>query len=265
MKPQFMALMAMLASACAASLKTQGPPSACADDLLHGDYVSGREPQSSAEAYCAVYNRSQIAIAKDLVDKHYEPRFDTALLTAKHYQPAEIACAKRETDAARADTPEAPFTVTEACQGVTFQTPSETAAPLEKPKTLLDALTAEGHCSKFLAAVEKVNLTQSLESGGPWTVFAPTNRAIKNIPGGFDGLMKNPKQLKRFVRAHLVDGVRSSSEIKPTGVKWPTADGHDIVVAKKGAITVNKQAKVIKADIPATNGLIYTIDEVLER
>ncbi len=154
------------------------------------------------------------------------------LADAKQYHPAEIACAKRENDTARADNPQAPLVVSDTCKGVTFHTPPPTevaagpATSEPKTNTLLEALAAEGHCGKFLAAVEKVNLTGSLKTGGPWTVLAPTNRAINNMPGGFEALMKKPDQLKRFVRAHLVDGIRPSSDIKPGGVKlanrrWP--------------------------------------------
>ena len=208
-------------------------------------------------------------LCKDLFDKHYVADFGVGLTDAKDYHPAEIACAKRETDTARADNPRAPFVISDACRGVTFHTPPpaevEAGPATSEPKTntLLDALAAEGHCSKFLAAVEKVNLTGTLKTGGPWTVLAPTNHAIGNMPGGFDALMKKPDQLKRFVRAHLVDGIRPSSEIKPGGVRWPTADGRNVIVEKKGQITLDKTSHVIKAEIPADNGLIYTIDRVL--
>src|SRR3569832_806757 len=92
-----LALLSLVAVGCATTktATSNKPPSECAKELMDRGYVSGRGVSESAEAYCTQYSRGEIAIAKDLYDRKYEPRFAQGLQAAQAYTPAQIACAKK--------------------------------------------------------------------------------------------------------------------------------------------------------------------------
>jgi uncharacterized surface protein with fasciclin (FAS1) repeats len=216
-------------------------------------YVSGRSSKDSAEAYCTRYSTGEIAIAKDLHDRKYEPRFAEGLSTAHQYTPAEIACAKKERgnggSGARFQVPEtcvdatfhdarttisatrgismAPAAATEPREGAPAPSAKAATAPSTasgslattaaadtRTNSLHDVLSADKRFSKFLSLIEYVGLTKNLKSGGPWTLMAPTNAAIGRYPGGYDALKAKPDKLKVIMTLHLVDAARPSSDLK---------------------------------------------------
>jgi uncharacterized surface protein with fasciclin (FAS1) repeats len=127
--------------------------------------------------------------------------------------------------------------------------------------------TAEsaGQFKTLLAAVKAAGLESTLEGSGPFTVFAPTDDAFAKLPAGtVDSLLKpeNKEKLKAILTYHVVSGnVPSSEAVKLSSAK--TVNGKDLrLVATGGGLEVNG-AKVVKADIAASNGVIHVIDKVV--
>ena len=100
-------------------------------------------------------------------------------------------------------------------------------------------------------------------SDWPFTVFAPTDEAFAKLPKGtLDALLKDKKKLTAVLTYHVVSGaVKSTDVVKLKTAK--TVNGQSVAItAKDGSVSIDK-AKVVKADIEASNGVIHVIDTVL--
>ena len=96
-------------------------------------------------------------------------------------------------------------------------------------------------------------------------MFAPTDEAFSKLPAGtVESLLKpeNKEKLKAILLYHVVAGdVTAAQVMKMSSAK--TLDGQDVkVMVNDGTVMVN-DAKVIKADVMASNGVIHVIDTVL--
>lgn len=117
----------------------------------------------------------------------------------------------------------------------------------------------------LVTAVKAADLVQTLKGPGPFTVFAPTDEAFARLPGGtLAELLKpeNKARLQSILTYHVVAGkVMSRDVAKRESAK--TVGGRDIAFkTEKGRVMVNG-ARVIKADIDTSNGVIHVIDTVL--
>ena len=94
-------------------------------------------------------------------------------------------------------------------------------------------------------------------------VLAPTNEAFATLPEGVvDGLLKpeNISQLQDILKYHVVDGTLPSSSLSNGSVE--TLNGKSVSISTDKGVMVN-DAKVITADVLATNGVVHVIDKVL--
>ncbi len=125
-------------------------------------------------------------------------------------------------------------------------------------------IAADAGMFKTLAtALTEAGLIETLKSKGPFTVFAPTDEAFDKLPKGtLEGLLKDKEALKKILLYHVVSGnVMSTDVVKLTEVK--TVEGFKVkITVKDGNVMIN-DAKVIKADIKASNGVIHVIDTVI--
>lgn len=115
--------------------------------------------------------------------------------------------------------------------------------------------------STLLTAVQGAGLADTLKSG-QYTVFAPTNAAFAKLPSDQLAAVLNDQDMLRGVLLyHVVPGKVSSKQL--TGLKSvKTAQGTNLSVSLMGNRVVGG-AHVIRADIPACNGVIHVIDTVL--
>src|SRR5579884_4245732 len=80
---------------------------------------------------------------------------------------------------------------------------------------IMDEARAAGNLSTFTKAVAAAGLTGTLEHGGPYTVFAPDNRAFGKVPKQkLDDLLKDKKQLREVLLYHVVKGHKSAAELQ---------------------------------------------------
>lgn len=127
---------------------------------------------------------------------------------------------------------------------------------------IVEAARAAGSFETLLAAIEAAGLTDTLRGDGPFTVFAPTDEAFAKLPkDALDALLKDRARLASILTYHVVPGkVLAADVVKLTEAK--TVQGQRVRVAKAGGVTVDG-AKVVKTDVPATNGVIHIIDTVI--
>lgn len=125
-----------------------------------------------------------------------------------------------------------------------------------------------GAFSTVLAAVKAAGLETALASGGPFTVFAPTNEAFAALPTGIvQNLLRpeNRSQLANVLSYHVVPGRITSFNLAPgstTMVRTLQGRTLRVMVSTTGEITVNG-ATVVLADITASNGVIHGIQGIL--
>ena len=136
------------------------------------------------------------------------------------------------------------------------------AGSMSGKETVAQIAAGNKDFSTLVTALKKVDLIPALSGKGPFTVFAPTNKAFSNLPkGALEKLLENPKKLKAVLLYHVLSGDVKSSDIKSGKVK--TLQGETLrLKVKNGKVFVN-DAQVTGADINASNGVIHVIDKVL--
>jgi uncharacterized surface protein with fasciclin (FAS1) repeats len=117
----------------------------------------------------------------------------------------------------------------------------------------------------LVAAVKAAGLVDTLKGPGPFTVFAPTDEAFAKLPAGtVENLLKpeNKEQLQKVLKYHVVAGKVMAKDVIKLQAAQTVGGGNLTVHAAGGAVMLN-DAKVVKADVPASNGVIHVIDTVL--
>jgi uncharacterized surface protein with fasciclin (FAS1) repeats len=132
-------------------------------------------------------------------------------------------------------------------------------------KDIVDTAVEAGQFTTLAAALSAAGLVETLKGSGPFTVFAPTDEAFAKLPAGtVEDLLKpeNKAKLQRILKAHVVAGkVSAAAVMKMTSAKAVSGDTLAIA-AKNGAVMVDN-ARVVKTDIAASNGVIHVIDAVI--
>jgi len=128
-------------------------------------------------------------------------------------------------------------------------------------KDIVDTAVAAGQFKTLATALQAAGLVETLKGKGPFTVFAPTDEAFAKIPkADLDALLKDKAKLTAVLTYHVVPGKVMAKDVKAGKVK--TVQGSELTVATMGGVTVDN-AKVIKTDIAASNGVIHVIDTVM--
>ncbi len=123
-------------------------------------------------------------------------------------------------------------------------------------------LAEEAGFTTLIAAVKAAGLEKTLTEEGPFTVFAPTDEAFAKLPEGtIEALLADPEKLKKVLLYHVVSGAVPSSQVVQLK-KAKTVGGSMVAVNTKDGVKIN-DARVIKADIEAKNGIVHVIDTVL--
>src|SRR4051794_14272936 len=126
------------------------------------------------------------------------------------------------------------------------------------------AVTA-GQFKTLAAAINAAGLTETLNGPGPFTVFAPTDAAFAKLPAGtVENLLKpeNRDRLVAILTYHVVPGAVTAGEVTKLD-EAKTVNGQMVDIHTSGGTVMVNDAKVIKADIPASNGVIHVIDAVM--
>jgi uncharacterized surface protein with fasciclin (FAS1) repeats len=150
-------------------------------------------------------------------------------------------------------------------------------APMYPTKNIVEnAVNSKDHTT-LVAAVTAAGLVETLQSAGPFTVFAPTNAAFEKLPAGtVETLLKpeNKGTLTSVLTYHVVAGRLNAKDIAKAikdgggkaelttvqgGKLWVMMQGKDVVLKdEKGGMS-----KVTIADVNQSNGVIHVVDTVV--
>ena len=143
------------------------------------------------------------------------------------------------------------------------------AAMFPSKNIIQNAVNSKDHTT-LVAAVKAAGLVETLESKGPFTVFAPTNTAFGKLPAGtVETLVKpeNKATLTKILTYHVVPGKLAASDLKD-GMKLKTAEGEQLSVKLQDGKTWIVDAKggtsmVTISNVNQSNGVIHVVDTVL--
>lgn len=134
-----------------------------------------------------------------------------------------------------------------------------------KAADIVDTAVSAGSFTTLVAAVQAAGLVDTLKGDGPFTVFAPTDEAFAALPEGtVESLLlpENKDQLVAILTYHVVPAKVMSGDIAGKRTKVLTVQGDRLSVNGKNGVKVNG-AKVVQADIEASNGVIHVVDAVI--
>jgi uncharacterized surface protein with fasciclin (FAS1) repeats len=141
------------------------------------------------------------------------------------------------------------------------------AAPKDNTgnQDIVDTAVEAGSFQTLAKALQAADLVDTLKGPGPFTVFAPTDEAFAKLPAGtLDDLLKpeNKDKLRAILAYHVVAGkVPSAKVVTLSSAK--TVNGQEVKITATGGNVMVNNAHVVKADIPASNGVIHVIDAVI--
>ena len=158
-----------------------------------------------------------------------------------------------------------------------FANPMVGGAPMYATKTIVEnAVNSKDHTT-LVAAVKAAGLVDTLNSAGPFTVFAPTDAAFAKLPAGtVETLVKpeNKDTLTRILTYHVVAGRFTAKDIlalirKGGGTATlTTVQGEPLTASLSGKSVILTDAKggtstVTIANVMQSNGVIHVVDTVL--
>jgi uncharacterized surface protein with fasciclin (FAS1) repeats len=143
-------------------------------------------------------------------------------------------------------------------------------APMYPSKNIVENAVHSKDHTTLVAAVKAAGLVPTLESKGPFTVFAPTNVAFGKLPAGtVETLVKpeNKATLTNILTYHVVPGRLEASDLTD-GKILKTVEGEQITVKNEdGKISLTDEkggtSHVTIADVNQSNGVIHVVDTVL--
>jgi uncharacterized surface protein with fasciclin (FAS1) repeats len=138
------------------------------------------------------------------------------------------------------------------------------ATPILATTDIIETAAAAGRFQTFGRAIKSAGLAAMLGSKGPFTVFAPTDKAFARMPDAdLNALLENTTELTRVLSYHIVPNrVRAPRAGTPRSSTTATGSDLEISRADGGGFKVN-EARILKTNIRASNGVIHAIDRVL--
>lgn len=136
---------------------------------------------------------------------------------------------------------------------------------LPESKNLVQVAAAAGSFKTLLAAATAAELAETLSTGGPFTIFAPTDAAFAKLPAGtVESLLlpENKGKLQRILKYHVVSGRVDKATAASAG-KAATLEGGTVHLTASDKGLKVKNANIVATDIDASNGIIHVIDTVL--
>jgi uncharacterized surface protein with fasciclin (FAS1) repeats len=128
---------------------------------------------------------------------------------------------------------------------------------------LVETAQAAGQFNTLLAAATAAGLAGELSTGGPYTVFAPTDAAFQALPAGtVEALLEDVEALRAILLYHVVQGEVTSAQAAGLS-QAPTLNGQAVPIVRNGSVLQVGGATVVQADIRASNGIIHVVDAVM--
>lgn len=134
--------------------------------------------------------------------------------------------------------------------------------------SIVDVAVEAGSFTTLVAAVQAAGLEETLATGGPYTVFAPTDEAfaaaLEALDLTADELLADTETLTSILTYHVIDGeVPASTVVTLDGQSAETLNGASVDITVDGETVMVNDATVVAVDVAADNGIIHVIDTVL--
>ncbi len=132
-------------------------------------------------------------------------------------------------------------------------------------KDIVELASETDALSTLFAAIDAAGLAETLQSEGPFTVFAPTNEAFAALPDGtLESLLleENRELLVEILTYHVVPGKVMSGDLSD-GMYAETVQGSSVTISIGNYGVSVDDASVVEADIEASNGVVHVIDSVI--
>lgn len=128
---------------------------------------------------------------------------------------------------------------------------------------IVETAVAAGKFDTLVSLVEEAGLAETLATGGNFTVFAPTDAAFAKVPRKTLAALKaDPAKLKAVLLYHVVKGeLRANRVMKRSSIE--TLNGASVTVKVTPGVVKINNARVVKANVEASNGVIHAINRVL--
>lgn len=141
------------------------------------------------------------------------------------------------------------------------------AAPAQQPaasKNIVETAVAAGEFKTLVMLAKRAGLAGALTGQMKLTVFAPTDAAFKMVPKAtLNKLLRNRAQLRRVLLYHVVAGDVKAAQVVGLRSAKTLAGPSVRINVRGGNVFLNRSTRVVKTDIPASNGTIHVINKVL--
>lgn len=159
---------------------------------------------------------------------------------------------------------------------VTSMTASNSPVSIDPP-TIASIAADNENFTTLVAALKAADLVSTLDSEGPFTVFAPVNAAFEKLPEGTVSTLLKPENkatLTAVLTYHVVKGKFKAADVLSAIQKnngsftIPTIQGGNLVASLKGDNVILTDEKggvstIVLTDVDASNGIIHAIDTVV--
>ena len=148
--------------------------------------------------------------------------------------------------------------VTGMIAGATADTPRASA-----DKNVVETAGAAGKFKTLTSLLKRAGLVRTLQGKGPYTVFAPTDAAFDKVPNAtLARLGRDKAALRTVLLLHVAEGRLTAAKLtKRRSVK--TLNGQRLAIRVRGGKVFVGGARVVTANVTASNGVIHAINKVL--
>lgn len=127
---------------------------------------------------------------------------------------------------------------------------------------IVETVVAAGNLTVLSNAFKAAGLVEAFKGTGPFTLFAPTDAAFRKLPAGtMNVLLKDKARLASILSYHVLRGKVMVKDVKSGDAKTIQGENLKVVVSRDG-VAINN-AKTMRTDIEASNGVVHSIDTVL--
>jgi uncharacterized surface protein with fasciclin (FAS1) repeats len=136
---------------------------------------------------------------------------------------------------------------------------------MSAPPNIVLVASSNHSLSMFVKALKATDLIDTLSGSSRYTVFAPTNEAFAKISkADWNALLADKASLTKILTYHIVFGKLTAADVlRMNGKTAKTVEGANLNFTISDQLVEINEAKVIKTDIAASNGVIHSIDTVL--
>ena len=135
--------------------------------------------------------------------------------------------------------------------------------PRASDKNIVETAVAAGKFKTLTSLLKRAGLAKTLQGKGPYTVFAPTDAAFAKVPDAtLARLARSRAKLRSVLLLHVAEGRLTAAKLtKRRSVK--TLNGQRLAIRVRGDKVFVGGARVVTANVTASNGVIHAINKVL--